>query len=268
MALTLPAAPSPRPRRWWPSFSFARLRAAAKTAAAMPLGSQQLRRQRTSTLLSLAGVTASLLVIFAQLGIERAVYEFGDPPPSLGPGRPRAGAARLQVAAAPCRGAGRHDRHRREPIRSVAGTAPLWFGIMSISHAGMPTARRLAWYAIDVERPAIDVPGLRDNLYKLRVTRRILFDRDSRPYFGDLAEVVERGEEVPIAGPARQSPAPARDVRGRHGRDRAERRERRRGRDVGRAPWPRCSAPGRRIVRPSSASSSCRAPIRSPRATS
>ncbi|HTE35301.1 MAG TPA: ABC transporter permease, partial [Reyranella sp.] len=53
----------------------------------------------------------------------------------------------------------------------------------------------------DVERPAIDVPGLRDNLYKLRVTRRILFDRDSRPYFGDLAEVVERGEEVPIVGP-------------------------------------------------------------------
>src|ERR1700742_2473006 len=77
MALTLPAAPSPRPRRWWPTFSSARLRAAAKTAAAMPLGSQQLRRQRTSTLLSLAGVTASLLVIFAQLGIERAVYDSG-----------------------------------------------------------------------------------------------------------------------------------------------------------------------------------------------
>ena len=75
MALTAPAAASPQPRRWWPRFSFARLRAAAKTAAAMPLGSQQLRRQRTSTLLSLAGVTASLLVVFAQLGIERAVYD-------------------------------------------------------------------------------------------------------------------------------------------------------------------------------------------------
>jgi putative ABC transport system permease protein len=65
----------------------------------------------------------------------------------------------------------------------------------------MSSPRRLAWYAIDVERPAIDVPGLRDNLYKLRVTRRILFDRDSRPYFGDLAEVAERGEEVPVLGP-------------------------------------------------------------------
>ena len=78
MAVTLPAVPSSRRRQWfqwWPQFSLARLKAAARTATAMPLGSQQLKRQRTSTLLSLAGVTASLLVIFAQLGIERAVYD-------------------------------------------------------------------------------------------------------------------------------------------------------------------------------------------------
>src|SRR5471032_1679777 len=72
MAFTLPALPSVRRWLWW--FSLSKLRLAAKTAAAMPLGAQQLRRQRTSTLLSLAGVTASLLVIFAQLGIERSVY--------------------------------------------------------------------------------------------------------------------------------------------------------------------------------------------------
>ena len=75
MALSLPGLPSHPSRRWWPRISFAELRAAARTAVSMPLGAQQLRRQRTSTLLSLAGVTASLLVIFAQLGIERAVYE-------------------------------------------------------------------------------------------------------------------------------------------------------------------------------------------------
>src|SRR5579864_8606957 len=75
MAFSLPALPSPRLWRWRPNISFAGLRAATKTAAAMPLGAQQLRRQRTSTLLSLAGVTASLLVVFAQLGIERAVYD-------------------------------------------------------------------------------------------------------------------------------------------------------------------------------------------------
>ena len=84
---------------------------------------------------------------------------------------------------------------------SVAGTAPLWFGVMSISYSGMPSQRRIAWYAIDVERPAIDVPGLRENLYKLRVTRRVLFDRDSRPYFGDLAEAADSGKEIMVLGP-------------------------------------------------------------------
>jgi len=82
---------------------------------------------------------------------------------------------------------------------AVAGTSPLWFGVMSLSHAGMPVSRRLAWYALDVERPAIDVPGLREGLYKLRVERRLLFDRESRPYFGDLAEVADpwRGSSRP-----------------------------------------------------------------------
>jgi len=200
MALTLPAPPSPGTFRWWPKLSFARLRASARTAAAMPLGAQQLRRQRTSTLLSLAGVTASLLVIFGQLGIERGVYD---------------SAVRLHrsviadLVLVPARFKSM-QLHAEVPVAmtdivsghpSVATIRPFWFGVMSMSHAGMPTARRLAWYAIDVERPAIDVPGLQENLYKLRVTRRVLFDRASRPYFGDLAEVAERGQEVPVLGP-------------------------------------------------------------------
>ena len=201
MALTLPAIASPRLRRWWPQLSLAGLRTAAKTAAAMPLGSQQLKRQRTSTLLSLAGVTASLLVIFAQLGIERAVYDsavrlhrsvLGDI--VLVPASFKSLQLHAEVPVAMT------DIVSTNP--AVAGTSPLWFGVMSLSHAGMPASRRLAWYAIDVERPAIDVPGLSENLYKLREARRILFDRDSRPYFGDLAGEAERGEEVAVLGPA------------------------------------------------------------------
>ena len=166
----------------------------------MPLGAQQLKRQRTSTLLSLAGVTASLLVIFAQLGIERAVYD---------------SAVRLHRTVAADLvlvpyGFKSMQLHAEVPVAmtdivsansSVAGTMPFWFGVMSLSHSGMSTPRRLAWYAIDVERPAIDVPGLRENLYKLREARRMLYDRESRPYFGDLAEVAEQRAEVPVLGP-------------------------------------------------------------------
>ena len=200
MALTLPDVASPGLRRRWPRLSLAPLQIAAKIAAAMPLGAQQLRRQRTSTLLSLAGVTASLLVIFAQLGIERSVYYSATR-------IHRAVVADLVMVPA---GFKSLQLHANVPAAmtdivsanpSVARTSPFWFDIMSIGHTGMGAPRQIAWYAVDVERPAIDVPGLRENLYKLRVTRRILFDRDSRPYFGDLAEVAERGEEVPVLGP-------------------------------------------------------------------
>ena len=203
MALTLPAVKS-LPRRWanWrPTFSLARLRAAAITATRMPLGSQQLKRQRTSTLLSLAGVTASLLVIFAQLGIERAVYDsairlhrsvVGDL--VLVP----YGFKSLQLhAEVP---ASLTDVVSANP--AVTNTLPFWFGVMSIMHKGMESARRIAWYAVDVERPAIDVPGLRENLYRLREARRMLYDRESRPYFGDLADQVGPGKpEFQVLGP-------------------------------------------------------------------
>jgi len=193
MALILPDVPALRQRlerlgqflsrigRWRPQFSLARVRSAARTATAMPLGVQQLKRQRTSTLLSLAGVTASLLVIFAQLGIERAVYES-----SVRLHRMVVG----DLIIVPY-GFKSMQLHAEVPVAvtdivttnpSVASTLPFWFGVMSISHAGMPTSRRIAWYAIDVERPAIDTPGLKENLYKLRETRRMLFDRDSRSY--------------------------------------------------------------------------------------
>jgi putative ABC transport system permease protein len=200
MVFTLPALPSLKLRRWLPRISLSHLRTAARTAAAMPLGAQQLRRQRTSTLLSLAGVTASLLVIFAQLGIERAVYYSSirihravlSPLVLVSPGfKSLQLHANVQMSM----------RDIVEANPAVASTSPIWFDIMSIKHAGMSAPRQLAWWAIDVERPAIDVPDLRENLYKLRATRRILFDRDSRPYFGDLAEVADKGEEVPVLGP-------------------------------------------------------------------
>jgi len=109
----------------------------------MPLGAQQLKRQRTSTLLSLGGVTASLLVIFAQLGIERAVYES-----SVRLHRMVSG----ELIIVPY-GFKSMQLHAEVPVAvtdiiatnpSVSSYSPFWFGVMSIQHAGMPTSRRLA----------------------------------------------------------------------------------------------------------------------------
>src|SRR5258707_4887652 len=158
MALILPDVPALRQRlerlssrlarigRWRPQFSLARVRAAARTSATMPLGAQQLKRQRTSTLLSLAGVTASLLVIFAQLGIERAVYES-----SVRLHRMVVG----DLIIVPW-GFKSMQLHAEVPVAvtdivstnpSVVSTLPFWFGVMSISHACIPTGRPLAWDA-------------------------------------------------------------------------------------------------------------------------
>ncbi len=200
MTSMLPALPSLGLRRWWSQLSFGRLRDAAHTAAAMPLGSQQLRRQRTGTLLSLAGVTASLLVIFGQLGIERAVY-FSSVRVH------RAVVTDHVLVPAGFKSLQTHGHISPSLIDVVAAnpgvtsTLPFWFDVMALNHRGMSAPRQIAWYAIDVEKPVIDVPGLRENLYKLRVVRRILYDRESRPYYGDLADAADLGDEITVSGP-------------------------------------------------------------------
>ncbi len=166
----------------------AAVRAAGRTSTTMPLGAQQLKRQRTSTLLSLGGVTASLLVIFAQLGIERAVYES-----SVRLHRMVSG----DLIIVPY-GFKSMQLHAEVPVAVTDIIADQSRGGSSIRRSGSASCRSQHSRHADLapaspgtsstpEKPAVDVPGLKENLYKLRETRRILFDRDSRPYFGDLA---------------------------------------------------------------------------------
>jgi putative ABC transport system permease protein len=72
---------------------------------------------------------------------------------------------------------------------------------MSLLHDGMRAPRQILYYGIDVEQPAIDVPGLAENLHKLRLPRRILFDRLSRPVYGDLIDRIAHSDETVVLGP-------------------------------------------------------------------
>ena len=176
------------------------LRRAVLISAKLPLGVQQLRRQRTSAILALCGVTASIIVIFAQLGIENAIYESSVRVH-------RAVRGDLVVASAGFQSLQLFTYVPVDVVDTVAAhpkvraTKMLHFGNMSILHEGMRGPRQILYYGLDVEQPAIDVPGLAENLPKLRIPRRVLFDRGSRPVYGDLIERIARSDEVVLLGP-------------------------------------------------------------------
>jgi len=184
-----------RLRRAW-----AELRRAVLISVKLPLGVQQLRRQRTSAILALAGVTASIIVIFAQLGIESAIYESSVRVH-------RAVRGDLVVASAGFQSLQLFTYVPVDVVDTVAAhpkvraTKLLHFGNMSILHDGMRGPRQILYYGLDVEQPAIDVPGLAENLGKLRIPRRLLFDRNSRPVYGDLVERIARSDETVVMGP-------------------------------------------------------------------
>ncbi len=163
----------------------------------MPLGAQQLKRQRTYNLDDARrrhGEPAAYLL--AQLGIERAVYES-----SVRLHRMVSG----DLIIVPY-GFKSMQLHAEVPVAvtdiiatnpAVSSYSPFWFGVMSLQHTGMPTSRRLAWYAVDPEKPAVDVPGLKENLHKLRETRRILL----RSPASAIASAISPPRPIRIADP-------------------------------------------------------------------
>lgn len=184
-----------RLRQAWSDF-----RRAILISTKLPLGVQQLRRQRTSALLALAGVTASIIVIFAQLGIENAIY-------ASSVRVHRAVKGDLVVASPGFQSLQLFTYVPVDVVDMVAAhpkvraTKMLHFGNMSILHEGMRAPRQILYYGIDVEQPAIDVPGLAENLHKLRLPRRLLFDRLSRPVYADILDRIARDEEAVVLGP-------------------------------------------------------------------
>jgi putative ABC transport system permease protein len=184
-----------RLRQFWKDF-----RRAILISAKLPLGVQQLRRQRTSALLALAGVTASIIVIFAQLGIENAIY-------ASSVRVHRAIKGDLVVASSGFQSLQLFTYVPVDVVDTVAAhpqvraTKLLHFGNMSLLHEGMRAPRQILYYGIDVEQPAIELPGLTENLYKLRLPRRILFDRMSRPVYGDILDRIARSDEAVVMGP-------------------------------------------------------------------
>lgn len=184
-----------RLRRAWSD-----LRRAVLISVKLPLGVQQLRRQRTSAILALAGVTASIIVIFAQLGIENAIY-------ASSVRVHRAVQGDLVVASPGFQSLQLFTYVPVDVVDMVAAhprvraTKMLHFGNMSIMHEGMRAPRQILYYGIDVEQPAIDVPGLAENLHKLRLPRRLLFDRLSRPVYADIFQRIARSDEAVVLGP-------------------------------------------------------------------
>jgi len=180
--------------------AWAGFRRAILISAKLPLGVQQLRRQRTSAILALCGVTASIIVIFAQLGIENAIY-------ASSVRVHRAVKGDLVVASPGFQSLQLFPYVPVDVVDMVAAhpqvraTKMLHFGNMSIMHEGMRSPRQILYYAIDVEQPAIDVPGLKENLSKLRIPRSLLFDRMSRPVYGDLLQRIARSNEALVLGP-------------------------------------------------------------------
>jgi len=155
----------------------------------------QLRRQKVRFAVAIAGVAFAVILMFMQMGFMDALFRSAvnlhtrldadvvliDP--------------RYNVLAFPTRFPGRRLQQARG-FPGVASIAPLHTGIARWQSPLGGATREIFVLGVDPSRPGLTVPDLGQEIARVRYPDVVLYDRASRPEYGPIADMVDRGDEV------------------------------------------------------------------------
>jgi heterocyst specific transport system permease protein len=156
---------------------------------------RQLAREKLRLFVALAGVAFAVVLMFMQLGFRTALFE----------------------------SAVRFHSHLQGQLFLISPRSSFLAQMQSFTWrrlyqaAGYPEVESVTWaytngalcknpydgsthrlfvIGIDVDKPALDLPGLQANLNALRLPDKVLFDADSRPDYGPIVEHLRAGETI------------------------------------------------------------------------
>ncbi|GEO82310.1 FtsX-like permease family protein [Pararhodospirillum oryzae] len=166
----------------------------------LKVGTQQLYRQLTNTILALVGVTMSMIVLFVQLGMQDAVYGSGVRIHKNLVGE----IAVVEPTFRSIQTFTTVDRDMLEVAERYPGVEkamPFYYGNMPLISLKDGSAQQILVYGIDPVYPALDLPGLADQMQEITHDRHYLYDIQSRPRYGDLANTPGEPDGLRILGP-------------------------------------------------------------------
>ena len=157
----------------------------------------QLKREKTRLLVAIAGIGFADLLMFMQFGFRDALFESaitfhakldGDiflvSPQST---------ALIAMKSFPQR-----RLYQALAFEGVESISPLYigFGLWKNPEPEKNNTRQLMVIGFDPTHPIFDLPEVKDNLDKIKLSDVVLFDRSSRPEFGPVAEYFKQGKTV------------------------------------------------------------------------
>ena len=156
----------------------------------------QVSHQKLRLLAAVLGVSFAVILVFVQLGFQQALYDSSVRwHTAMGYDLALISPKTTYIVNPP--GFPRNRLHQARGFPGVESVTPVYIGIANWRNPDDPTqVRNIYVMAFDPTRSGFDLAGDASQLRKLQMPDRVLFDRKSRPEFGNIAPVVEAGGKV------------------------------------------------------------------------
>lgn len=165
-------------------------------ASKTPVAWLQLIRNKFRSLVAVAGIAFIVILMFMQLGFQDALYSSATQVHRSLEGDLFLVSSQYKALTA-TQGFSRTRLYQALGFEGVESVTPIYLGFAKFKNPD--TGEKYSIYVMGFEpgKPIINLPGIEKNIDKLKLSDVVLFDKDSRPEFGDVALRFERGDTEP-----------------------------------------------------------------------
>lgn len=165
-------------------------------ASKIPLAWLQLVRNKLRSLIAVAGIAFIVMLMFMQLGFQDALYNSATQVHRSLQGDLFLVSSQYKALTA-TQSFSRTRLYQALGFEGVESVTPIYLGFAKFKNPD--TGEKYSIYVMGFEpsKAVINLPGIEENIDKLKLSDVVLFDKDSRPEFGDVAIRFQRGETLP-----------------------------------------------------------------------
>jgi putative ABC transport system permease protein len=165
------------------------------TRKKIPLAWLQLTREKTRLAVALAGIAFADILMFMQLGFRDALYYSNVRLHSSLQGDIVL-LNRQSNAVLAMKGFSQRRLYKALELPSVQSVHPIYLDYSVWKNPDTGKTRSILVFGINPETNVFNLPGVQENLDKLKLPDTVLFDRSSRQEYGPIAKYFEQGKNV------------------------------------------------------------------------
>ncbi|WP_013334469.1 ABC transporter permease DevC [Gloeothece verrucosa] len=161
----------------------------------IPLAWRQLIREKSRMMVVLTGITFADILMFMQLGFQSALYD------SAARIHHSVNADLVMISSRSkslsyMRAFPRRRLYQALSFDGVQSVTPIYVGYRDWKNPKTSDFRTIFIYGFEPVKPFADVPGLAENIDKIRIKDKILFDQASRLEYGDIVNQFQTNQIV------------------------------------------------------------------------